>query len=239
MRPSQATKSAQVPLLGAAAGASSLHPQSRTGCVTRRTKSLVQLAIAATLVTASITLLRQSDRHSPAAPPSWFPGHVASVLRLSAPVHLPPAPTQLAIAPHRAAARVEDHDGALADEPRLDAFSGDGLLRKLTTVLKPLARTKVVSYDEPWVYARDPSELPPCERILLFQFMPWWGFASEYILYVRSSPSLPVTLVQGADTLSRQARAAAAADKLGYTFLEDDRNWCARLGSSCLVSASC
>ncbi|TNY21533.1 hypothetical protein DMC30DRAFT_196441 [Rhodotorula diobovata] len=34
--------------------------------------------------------------------------------------------------------------------------------------------------------------------------MPWWGFASEYILY---------------------ARAAAAADKLGYTFLEDDRNW--------------
>ncbi|BGP66236.1 hypothetical protein NBRC10512v2_007644 [Rhodotorula toruloides] len=34
--------------------------------------------------------------------------------------------------------------------------------------------------------------------------MPWWGFASEYILY---------------------ARAAAAAKKLNYTFLEDDRNW--------------
>ncbi|BGP74099.1 hypothetical protein NBRC10513v2_007531 [Rhodotorula toruloides] len=34
--------------------------------------------------------------------------------------------------------------------------------------------------------------------------MPWWGFASEYILY---------------------ARAAAAAKNLNYTFLEDDRNW--------------
>ncbi|BGP20477.1 hypothetical protein JCM10213v2_008638 [Rhodosporidiobolus nylandii] len=39
---------------------------------------------------------------------------------------------------------------------------------------------------------------------MLFTFMPWWGFASEYILY---------------------ARAAAAAKRLGYTLLEDDRNW--------------
>ncbi|BGP11686.1 hypothetical protein JCM10049v2_007606 [Rhodotorula toruloides] len=71
-------------------------------------------------------------------------------------------------------------------------------------LLAPLARPTEISYAEPWVYEADPATLPPCERILLFTFMPWWGFASEYILY---------------------ARAAAAAKKLNYTFLEDDRNW--------------
>ncbi|GAA5927110.1 hypothetical protein JCM3775_002449 [Rhodotorula graminis] len=210
MRPPAPTNPAQVPLLGAASSCATppthSHPSLLANCFTRRTRSLVQLAIAATLVTASVAFLRHAaptPSSSSLSLPS-LPPHLASVLRLSAPVDRPPAPTRLAVKPDRPVATADDdHPG----EPDLDAFSsdhGDGLLTDLTTVLKPLARTKAVSYGEPWVYARDPHQLPACERILLFQFMPWWGFASEYILY---------------------ARAAAAADKLGYTFLEDDRNW--------------
>ncbi|GAA5964568.1 hypothetical protein JCM21900_001901 [Sporobolomyces salmonicolor] len=72
-------------------------------------------------------------------------------------------------------------------------------------LLVPLPRAAVTpSTADPWVLAKPASQLPPCERIFLFTFMPWWGFASEYILYIR---------------------AAAMAEKLGYTFLEDDRNW--------------
>ncbi|GAA5865953.1 hypothetical protein JCM1840_003356 [Sporobolomyces johnsonii] len=72
-------------------------------------------------------------------------------------------------------------------------------------LLAPLPRTpSSPSTADPWVLAKPASQVPPCERIFLFTFMPWWGFASEYILYVR---------------------AAAMAEKLGYTFLEDDRNW--------------
>ncbi|GAA5927508.1 hypothetical protein JCM1841_000944, partial [Sporobolomyces salmonicolor] len=72
-------------------------------------------------------------------------------------------------------------------------------------LLVPLSRAAVTpSTADPWVLAKPASQLPPCERIFLFTFMPWWGFASEYILYIR---------------------AAAMAEKLGYTFLEDDRNW--------------
>ncbi|GAA5839851.1 hypothetical protein JCM9279_005186 [Rhodotorula babjevae] len=210
MRQPAPTNPAQVPLLGASSSPGS--PPSHTApsllatCLTRRTRSLVQLAIAATLVTASVTVLRHAAPTTPTSSLSLpsLPPHLASVLRLSAPIDEPPAPTRLAVNPARPGAATDDDR---PDEPDLDAFrpdQGDGLLNELTTVLTPLPRTKAVSHGEPWVYARDPLDLPPCDRILLFQFMPWWGFASEYILY---------------------ARAAAAAEKLGYTFLEDDRNW--------------
>ncbi|GAA5913258.1 hypothetical protein JCM8208_003251, partial [Rhodotorula glutinis] len=213
MRHPAPTNPAQVPLLGASSSSTATptsgHHSLLASCFTRRTRSLVQLAIAATLVTASVTLLRHAapttlaSSSSSLSLPSLSP-HLASVLRLSNPIDEPPAPTRLAVKPDRLAVPSDDDR---PDEPDLDAFrpdQGDGLLHELTTVLKPLPRTKAVSYDEPWVYTRDPHQLPACERIFLFQFMPWWGFASEYILY---------------------ARAAAAADKLGYTFLEDDRNW--------------
>ncbi|GAA6052841.1 hypothetical protein JCM3770_006276 [Rhodotorula araucariae] len=175
MLPSPPTKLAYAPVVAAPSSSSAAlahHPPAFT--LTRRAKSLVQLAVAASLVTASLVLLRNAD------------ARVASVL-------LPVSAAGLGRPPAA-------DDGTLP----FTGYREDGLLKEHTTILKPLARTKAVSYDEPWVYSKDPAALPPCERILLFQFMPWWGFASEYILY---------------------ARAAAAADKLGYTFLEDDRNW--------------
>ncbi|GAA6025320.1 hypothetical protein JCM10207_006244 [Rhodosporidiobolus poonsookiae] len=70
--------------------------------------------------------------------------------------------------------------------------------------LDPFLRPERVSNARPWVLAKPADQLPPCDKILLFTFMPWWGFASEYILY---------------------ARAAAAAKRLGYTLVEDDSNW--------------
>lgn len=36
----------------------------------------------------------------------------------------------------------------------------------------------------PWVLSAPASRLPKCEKLLLFTFKPWWGFGSEYILYV-------------------------------------------------------
>ncbi|GAA5918547.1 hypothetical protein JCM6882_009764 [Rhodosporidiobolus microsporus] len=77
-------------------------------------------------------------------------------------------------------------------------------LRPSVDPLAPLARPSRVSNSAPWVLSKPADQLPPCDKILLFTFMPWWGFASEYILYVR---------------------AAAAAKRLGYTLVEDDRNW--------------
>ena len=204
MRQPAPANPAQVPLLGAASsGSPPQHnaPSLLASCFTRRTRSLVQLAIAATLVTASVTVLRHAAPTTPTSSslslslPS-LPPHLASVLRLSTPIDEPPAPTRLAIKPGRPSAATDDDR---SDEPDLDAFhpdQGDGLLSELTTVLKPLTRTKAVSYDEPWVYSRDPHDLPPCDRILLFQFMPWWGFASEYILYV--SPCPPPLVTQNA-----------------------------------------
>ncbi|GAA5912965.1 uncharacterized protein JCM6883_006272 [Sporobolomyces salmoneus] len=56
----------------------------------------------------------------------------------------------------------------------------------------------------PWRLSKPKEELEPCEKIFLFTFVPWWGFASEFILYIR---------------------AKSMADKLGYTFLPDDKAW--------------
>ncbi|SCV72254.1 BQ2448_4948 [Microbotryum intermedium] len=61
-----------------------------------------------------------------------------------------------------------------------------------------------VSQDTPWVLEESTERLPHCQKTLLFQFTPWWGFASEWLLYLR---------------------AASLADKLGYTLVEDDRRW--------------
>ncbi|GAA5988488.1 hypothetical protein JCM11641_007168 [Rhodosporidiobolus odoratus] len=70
--------------------------------------------------------------------------------------------------------------------------------------LTPLPRPDRVSDAPAWVLSKSAAQLPACKRIMLFTFMPWWGFASEYILY---------------------ARAAAAAKRMGYTLVEDDNNW--------------
>lgn len=43
-----------------------------------------------------------------------------------------------------------------------------------------------VSDDAPWVLSGPKSSLPACERIFLYTMKPWWGFASEYNLYVSS-----------------------------------------------------
>lgn len=80
--------------------------------------------------------------------------------------------------------------------------------------------------DQPaWVLAGPASRLPKCEKILLYTFKPWWGFGSEYLLYV-SSPQ-PVTCRGRTDLrpFSEQLRAAALATKLGYTLVEDDSKW--------------
>ncbi|KDE09361.1 hypothetical protein MVLG_00675 [Microbotryum lychnidis-dioicae p1A1 Lamole] len=61
-----------------------------------------------------------------------------------------------------------------------------------------------VSQATPWVLEESTERLPRCRKILLFQFTPWWGFASEWLLYLR---------------------AASLADELGYTLVEDDRAW--------------
>ncbi|BGP51988.1 hypothetical protein JCM10450v2_007959 [Rhodotorula kratochvilovae] len=209
MHPSPPSKSPQAPLLAASSSSSSSapqhpHPLSPSFALTRRAKSLLQLAVAASLVTASLVLLRNADSRPAVA--AVLPDRVASVLLPAAnALHRAPTAPALAVAPDHARGPAKEAAAGDADFPFTGyREDGGGRLQEHTTVLKPLARTKAVSYDEPWVYSKDPAELPPCERILLFQFMPWWGFASEYILY---------------------ARAAAAADKLGYTFLEDDRNW--------------
>ncbi|GAA6062265.1 hypothetical protein JCM10212_000925 [Sporobolomyces blumeae] len=55
-----------------------------------------------------------------------------------------------------------------------------------------------------WKLSGPPETLKPCERIFLYTFSPWWGFASEFILYIR---------------------AKSVATRLGYTFLADDSTW--------------
>ncbi|GAA6013914.1 hypothetical protein JCM11491_000471 [Sporobolomyces phaffii] len=55
-----------------------------------------------------------------------------------------------------------------------------------------------------WKFTKPKEQLGPCDKIFLFTFLPWWGFASEFILYIR---------------------AKSMAHKLGYTFLPDDSAW--------------
>lgn len=55
-----------------------------------------------------------------------------------------------------------------------------------------------------WKYSRPVEELKPCQKIFLFNFLPWWGFASEFLLFIRSK---------------------SLATKLGYVFLPDDSSW--------------
>lgn len=133
-------------------------------------------------------------------------------------------------------------DGAEEDEGETEVASveadqdeRDALDRAL--LLKPLPRAERLSKASPWTLAKtlNGQKLPPCEKIMLFTFLPWWGFASEYILYVRlpRSVSLPFRFV--ADSLLSQLRAASAAKRLGYTLVEDDRNWFVPLLSFCVA----
>ncbi|GAA5944801.1 uncharacterized protein JCM15063_001670 [Sporobolomyces koalae] len=63
---------------------------------------------------------------------------------------------------------------------------------------------RVSTTNVPWTYTKPVEELELCRNLFLFTFVPWWGFASEFILYIR---------------------AKAMADHLGYTFLPDDSAW--------------
>jgi hypothetical protein len=78
-------------------------------------------------------------------------------------------------------------NGAATDYAHLEAEQ-DALDR--SRLLQPLPRAEKLSKSSPWTLAKtaEGETLPKCEKIMLFTFMPWWGFASEYILYVRSLP---------------------------------------------------
>lgn len=47
-------------------------------------------------------------------------------------------------------------------------------------------RSNVLSTKPAWKFTKPKDQLKPCDKIFVFTFMPWWGFASEYILYVSS-----------------------------------------------------
>lgn len=83
-------------------------------------------------------------------------------------------------------------------------------------------RTLQLSDRPAWVLSAPASRLPKCEKMLLYTFKPWWGFGSEYLLYVSVAASEPSSALT---SFSEQLRAAALATKLGYTLVEDDSKW--------------
>ena len=57
-------------------------------------------------------------------------------------------------------------------------------LAKQSILLEASDRTSVISTKPAWKFTKPKDQLKPCDKIFIFTFMPWWGFASEYILYV-------------------------------------------------------
>lgn len=51
-----------------------------------------------------------------------------------------------------------------------------------------------LSDEPPWVLSGSEKSLPACEKIFLYTMKPWWGFASEYNLYVSRRRSLQPSL---------------------------------------------
>ncbi|GAA6042396.1 hypothetical protein JCM8097_004496 [Rhodosporidiobolus ruineniae] len=158
----------------------------------RRLKGLAQALVAISVTAALLVYLAGSSptgfNNSATAPAA----NAAADAFLRLQPH-PPAPAPLPVAD----VRDLEGDARVVEE-------GRGRERTATDLLDPLPRPDKLSKQNAWVLAKPANELPPCDKILLFTFMPWWGFASEYILYLR---------------------AAAAAKRLGYTLVEDDRNW--------------
>ncbi|GAA5833651.1 hypothetical protein JCM11251_003194 [Rhodosporidiobolus azoricus] len=162
----------------------------------RRLKALLQTLLALSIIATLLLCLAQSS-------PTGFSNSAtapAANAAADAFVHLKPQPPALAPSP-----AVDSPTGGEAPRP----FSSPSPpsppeQAKTSLLLSPLPRVTKTSNSPPWILSAPADQLPACEKILLFTFMPWWGFASEYILYVR---------------------AAAAAKRLGYTLVEDDRNW--------------
>ncbi|GAA6009432.1 uncharacterized protein JCM10292_004290 [Rhodotorula paludigena] len=177
-------------------------PSPRRWLAGRRARHLAHVALCAAVLAALFVYCRYDWIRTLAAPATTPDAFSGDWTRLAP---LDPALVGDDVLEQAQAGRVDQKDeraspGDTHDDDELPLFPLDSH----TTLLPALPRTRAVSYENPWYLSGPRKKLPPCERILLFQFMPWWGFASEYILY---------------------ARAAAAAKKLGYTFLEDDRNW--------------
>ncbi|GAA6024102.1 hypothetical protein JCM8202_004253 [Rhodotorula sphaerocarpa] len=200
----------RIPLLGESVRNSSPHarapgshaqPHRRSTGATRRcgpprAKTVVQAALV--LVLVGVAFVLWSGSHAGTGLETERPfdvqeaADVNSAMEPFRPATTPPPPPEPL--PPQAVQ-------AVSPEP---ATSEETVFDDVAMHLSATSRAERVSYAEPWVIKGPRHKLPKCQRILLFTFMPWWGFASEFILY---------------------ARAAAAAKKLGYTFVEDDRNW--------------
>ncbi|GAA5963153.1 hypothetical protein JCM3765_003626 [Sporobolomyces pararoseus] len=85
-----------------------------------------------------------------------------------------------------------------------DSHSTTSLILSTSTSTSTTSHKEQSTSQVAWKYSKPLSELKPCQKIFLFQFLPWWGFASEFLLFLRSKH---------------------LAQKLGYVFLPDDSNW--------------
>jgi len=83
-----------------------------------------------------------------------------------------------------------DSSSPLSTTPPRSPFTSSSSSHSNPIVLEARpGKSKKVESDTaspPWRFTRPKEELKPCEKIFLFSFVPWWGFASEFILYVSS-----------------------------------------------------